>query len=98
MGPLVTREHRDRVASYVENAPGEGATVLVDGREDAPVVVRGLAHLGLLRRQHVLIGAAIDVLAHQLLWSGVSDGSDGHVRRGETADVVDVAGYPEVGQ
>jgi malonate-semialdehyde dehydrogenase (acetylating)/methylmalonate-semialdehyde dehydrogenase len=33
MGPLVTREHRDRVASYVENAPGEGAKVLVDGRE-----------------------------------------------------------------
>jgi malonate-semialdehyde dehydrogenase (acetylating)/methylmalonate-semialdehyde dehydrogenase len=33
MGPLVTREHRDRVASYVENAPGEGATVVVDGRE-----------------------------------------------------------------
>ena len=27
MGPLVTREHRDRVASYVENAPAEGATV-----------------------------------------------------------------------
>src|SRR5256885_3202099 len=37
MGPLVTREHRDRVASYVENAPGEGETVLVDGREEAPV-------------------------------------------------------------
>jgi malonate-semialdehyde dehydrogenase (acetylating)/methylmalonate-semialdehyde dehydrogenase len=36
MGPLVTKEHRDRVASYVENAPGEGATVLVDGREGAP--------------------------------------------------------------
>src|SRR4029077_6611226 len=36
MGPLVTREHRDRVASYVENAPGEGATVVVDGREGAP--------------------------------------------------------------
>jgi malonate-semialdehyde dehydrogenase (acetylating)/methylmalonate-semialdehyde dehydrogenase len=36
MGPLVTKEHRDRVASYVENAPGEGATVLVDGREDPP--------------------------------------------------------------
>jgi malonate-semialdehyde dehydrogenase (acetylating)/methylmalonate-semialdehyde dehydrogenase len=35
MGPLVTREHRDRVASYVENAPGEGATVVVDGRESA---------------------------------------------------------------
>jgi len=35
MGPLVTKEHRDRVASYVENAAAEGATVLVDGR-DAP--------------------------------------------------------------
>src|SRR4051794_34221645 len=32
MGPLVTREHRDRVASYVERAPAERATVVVDGR------------------------------------------------------------------
>jgi len=31
MGPLITKEHRDRVASFVENAPGEGATVVVDG-------------------------------------------------------------------
>jgi malonate-semialdehyde dehydrogenase (acetylating)/methylmalonate-semialdehyde dehydrogenase len=31
MGPLITKEHRDRVASYVANAPGEGATVVVDG-------------------------------------------------------------------
>jgi malonate-semialdehyde dehydrogenase (acetylating)/methylmalonate-semialdehyde dehydrogenase len=36
MGPLVTKEHRDKVASYVENATGEGAKVLVDGREGAP--------------------------------------------------------------
>ncbi len=36
MGPLVTREHRDRVASYIERAAGEGATVVVDGRESAP--------------------------------------------------------------
>ncbi len=36
MGPLVTREHRDRVASYVEGATGEGAKVVVDGREGAP--------------------------------------------------------------
>ena len=36
MGPLVTREARERVASYVEGAPGEGATVVVDGRESAP--------------------------------------------------------------
>jgi malonate-semialdehyde dehydrogenase (acetylating) / methylmalonate-semialdehyde dehydrogenase len=36
MGPLVTREHRDRVASYVANAPAEGAKVVVDGREGTP--------------------------------------------------------------
>jgi malonate-semialdehyde dehydrogenase (acetylating)/methylmalonate-semialdehyde dehydrogenase len=34
MGPLITREHRDRVASYVANAVSEGATVAVDGRQD----------------------------------------------------------------
>jgi malonate-semialdehyde dehydrogenase (acetylating)/methylmalonate-semialdehyde dehydrogenase len=33
MGPLVTREHRDKVASYVGIAADEGATVVVDGRE-----------------------------------------------------------------
>jgi malonate-semialdehyde dehydrogenase (acetylating)/methylmalonate-semialdehyde dehydrogenase len=36
MGPLVTREHRDRVASYVAGATGEGGTIVVDGRESAP--------------------------------------------------------------
>lgn len=32
MGPLITAEHRDRVASYVAGAEGEGATLVVDGR------------------------------------------------------------------
>jgi malonate-semialdehyde dehydrogenase (acetylating)/methylmalonate-semialdehyde dehydrogenase len=32
MGPLITREHRDRVRSYVDGAPTEGARVVVDGR------------------------------------------------------------------
>ncbi|PJJ71334.1 malonate-semialdehyde dehydrogenase (acetylating)/methylmalonate-semialdehyde dehydrogenase [Diaminobutyricimonas aerilata] len=32
MGPLVTREHRDKVASYIELAEQDGATVVVDGR------------------------------------------------------------------
>ena len=36
MGPLVTREHRERVASYIEGTAGEGGTVVVDGRETAP--------------------------------------------------------------
>jgi malonate-semialdehyde dehydrogenase (acetylating)/methylmalonate-semialdehyde dehydrogenase len=36
MGPLVTREHRDKVASYIESGAGQGATVVADGRETAP--------------------------------------------------------------
>jgi malonate-semialdehyde dehydrogenase (acetylating)/methylmalonate-semialdehyde dehydrogenase len=36
MGPLITREHRDRVASYIDRARDEGARVVVDGRETAP--------------------------------------------------------------
>jgi malonate-semialdehyde dehydrogenase (acetylating)/methylmalonate-semialdehyde dehydrogenase len=35
MGPLVTPEHRDRVAGYVRGAAAEGATVVVDGAEGA---------------------------------------------------------------
>jgi malonate-semialdehyde dehydrogenase (acetylating)/methylmalonate-semialdehyde dehydrogenase len=33
MGPLITREHRDKVASYVDGASAQGATVVVDGRQ-----------------------------------------------------------------
>src|ERR1035438_8140311 len=33
MGPLITREHRDRVASYLDTAKHQGALVEVDGRE-----------------------------------------------------------------
>src|SRR5712692_4391679 len=36
MGPLVTREHRDKVAGYIDRGCEEGATVVVDGRESAP--------------------------------------------------------------
>ena len=32
MGPLVTREHRDKVASYIDIAVADGARVVVDGR------------------------------------------------------------------
>lgn len=38
MGPLITREHRDRVAGYVASAAEEGAEVVVDGRVGAPEV------------------------------------------------------------
>jgi malonate-semialdehyde dehydrogenase (acetylating) / methylmalonate-semialdehyde dehydrogenase len=36
MGPLVTREHRDKVASYLDKGRDQGATVVADGRETAP--------------------------------------------------------------
>jgi malonate-semialdehyde dehydrogenase (acetylating) / methylmalonate-semialdehyde dehydrogenase len=35
MGPLVTREHRDKVASYLGFAEQDGAEILVDGRNTA---------------------------------------------------------------
>ena len=33
MGPLVTRQHRDKVASYIDSSKAQGATVVTDGRE-----------------------------------------------------------------
>jgi len=32
MGPLVTREHRDKVAAYLDSAAADGAVVVADGR------------------------------------------------------------------
>jgi malonate-semialdehyde dehydrogenase (acetylating)/methylmalonate-semialdehyde dehydrogenase len=36
MGPLVTAQHRDKVASYIESGRAQGASVVADGRETAP--------------------------------------------------------------
>lgn len=36
MGPLVTREHRDKVTSYIDIAIADGAKVVVDGRSVKP--------------------------------------------------------------
>jgi malonate-semialdehyde dehydrogenase (acetylating)/methylmalonate-semialdehyde dehydrogenase len=35
MGPLVTAQHRDKVAGYIEAGAKEGATLVVDGRKQA---------------------------------------------------------------
>jgi malonate-semialdehyde dehydrogenase (acetylating)/methylmalonate-semialdehyde dehydrogenase len=45
MGPLVTREHRDKVAGYVDSGREQGATVVRDGRED-PIAKEGGFYLG----------------------------------------------------
>src|SRR4029079_13933317 len=34
MGPVIRAEHRDKVASYLDIAKGEGATVALDGRRE----------------------------------------------------------------
>ena len=36
MGPLVTKQHRDKVASYIDIAEADGATIVVDGRSVQP--------------------------------------------------------------
>ena len=36
MGPLISAEHRDRVAGYIAGAAAEGAKVVVDGRNGVP--------------------------------------------------------------
>jgi malonate-semialdehyde dehydrogenase (acetylating) / methylmalonate-semialdehyde dehydrogenase len=41
MGPLVTREHRDRVAAHLDKAVAEGATLTVDGRLDPAMKSNG---------------------------------------------------------
>ncbi len=51
MGPLVTREHRDRVAAYIDRGRESGATVVVDGR-DAEVPGDGF-FLGVSLLDHV---------------------------------------------
>jgi malonate-semialdehyde dehydrogenase (acetylating)/methylmalonate-semialdehyde dehydrogenase len=57
MGPLITREHRDRVASYVDAGTQEGATVVVDGR--AADVPAGGFFLGVSLLDHVNPGMSV---------------------------------------
>ncbi len=52
MGPLVTREHRDKVAGYLETGAAQGATIVRDGRDD-PVYAREGFFLGVSLIDHV---------------------------------------------
>ncbi|MEU5696173.1 CoA-acylating methylmalonate-semialdehyde dehydrogenase [Actinosynnema sp. NPDC020468] len=53
MGPLVTEEHRDRVAGYVAAGEREGARVVLDGREVRPDGEAGGFWLGPTLLDHV---------------------------------------------
>jgi malonate-semialdehyde dehydrogenase (acetylating) / methylmalonate-semialdehyde dehydrogenase len=52
MGPLITREHRDKVVSYLESGKAQGATLVVDGR-DADVSKSEGFFLGVSLMDHV---------------------------------------------
>jgi malonate-semialdehyde dehydrogenase (acetylating)/methylmalonate-semialdehyde dehydrogenase len=52
MGPLITREHRDKVASYLDSGREQGATIVRDGRDDPAAAGDGF-FLGLSLLDHV---------------------------------------------
>jgi malonate-semialdehyde dehydrogenase (acetylating)/methylmalonate-semialdehyde dehydrogenase len=52
MGPLITREHRDKVASYLDSGREQGAMIVRDGREDPAAAGEGF-FLGLSLIDHV---------------------------------------------
>jgi malonate-semialdehyde dehydrogenase (acetylating)/methylmalonate-semialdehyde dehydrogenase len=53
MGPLVTREHLERVRSYIELGTREGATLVVDGRRHAVTQTEPGFYLGASLFDHV---------------------------------------------
>jgi malonate-semialdehyde dehydrogenase (acetylating)/methylmalonate-semialdehyde dehydrogenase len=59
MGPLVTREHRDRVASYLDAGAADGARVVVDGRGVDPDGDAGGFWLGPSLVDHVTPGMSV---------------------------------------
>ena len=59
MGPLVTGEHRDKVASYVDAGLGAGASLVVDGREVVPDGEPGGFWLGPTLFDHVRPGMPV---------------------------------------
>jgi malonate-semialdehyde dehydrogenase (acetylating)/methylmalonate-semialdehyde dehydrogenase len=56
MGPLVTRAHRDKVASYIDAANLAGASVVLDGRDVKPDGAAGGFWLGPTLLDHVSPG------------------------------------------
>ncbi len=53
MGPLVTREHRDKVAGYIDVAANDGGEIVVDGRGVVPDGAPGGFWLGPTLLDHV---------------------------------------------
>ncbi len=79
MGPLVTREHRDKVASYLDSGPEQGATLVADGRESTPGRRRVLPRRVAAGRRHAGDGR----LQGRDLRPGARDHPRRHLRRGD---------------
>ena len=75
MGPLVTREHRDKVASYLDSGPAQGATVVADGREHPLYDESDGFFLGVSLIDHVTPDDG------RLPRRDLRAGADGHARR-----------------
>ena len=56
MGPLVTKQHRDKVASYLDSAREQGANVVADGREHPLYLASEGFFLGVSLIDHVRPG------------------------------------------
>ena len=82
MGPLVTREHRDKVAGYLDSGAAQGAKVVADGRETAPGGRRLLPRRLAARRRHDRDGR----LPRRDLRAGARRHARRHLRRGAEAD------------
>ena len=78
MGPLITREHRDKVAGYLDSAAEQGATVVVDGRgHEVPGDGFFLGRVPHRRRRR-----GHGLLPGRDLRAGAQRGAGGHVRGG----------------
>ena len=84
MGPLVTRQHRDKVASYLDSGPAQGATVVADGREHPLYKESDGFFLGVSLIDHVT--PEMDCLSRRDLWPGPDRGAGQDLRRGGQAD------------
>ena len=71
MGPLITREHRDRVAAHLDKAVADGATLTVDGRLDPAMKSNGFflgpsiidnAKPGMACYDHEIFGPVLSVV------------------------------------
>ncbi len=83
MGPLVTREHRDRVAGYIASAAEQGATIVEDGREHGLYRDADGFFLGVSLIDHVTHGDGL--LPRRDLRAGAHGRAREHLRRGPRA-------------